>query len=818
MRYRHVLRRLARTPGFTVITILTLALGIGANTAIFSVVEGVLLKPLPYPHSEQLIGIWHTAPAIHIDAINMAPWLYFTYREQNQTMVDVGLWEASEDGVTGRGDPEQVDSLLVTDGVLPLLGVQPILGHPFTRRDGEENSPLTVLLTYDYWQSHFSGQISAIGQSIRVGDRPREIIGVLPKGFRFLDNHVALVRPLQFDRATVHLGNFSYQGIGRLKPGVTMAQAGADVARLIAISLTMFPPPPGYSVAMFAQAGLAPALHPLMRDVVGDIGATLWILMGTIGIVLLIACANVANLLLVRADGRQQELAVRAALGASWAEIARELMLESLTLGALGGLAGLAVAYGGLRLLVALAPGRLPRLGDIAIDGPVLLFTLLVSLAAGALFGLIPVVKYAGPHLGSALRGGGRTLSQSRERRRARNVLVVAQVALAMVLLIAAGLTIRSFQALRQVQPGFSHPEQLQTIGVYIPPTQVKEPAAVAHVQQAMLEKLAAIPGAESVALSTVVPMSGDGWHDPIYAQDKRYAEGALPLIRRFKLVSPGLLGTMGNSLVAGRDFTWNDVYQKHDVVLVSENMARELWQNPAAALGKRIRQSTVAAWREVIGVVADERTDGVDKPAPATVYWPFMMDRFDEPGATFIARDVTFMIRSHRAGSENFVGEVRRAIWSVNSTLPLASVRTMRQVYDRSIARTSFTLVMLGIAGTMALALGMIGLYGVISYSVAQRTREIGIRLAMGAQRSALTGMFLRHGLTLTAIGIVCGLAAAVAMTRAMTSLLFEVKPVDPVTYAVAPLALITAALLASYLPALRATSVDPLEALRMD
>ena len=492
-------------------------------------------------------------------------------------------------------------------------------------------------------------------------------------------------------------------------------------------------------------------------------------------------------------------------------------MVESLTLGALGGLAGLAVAYGGLRLLVALAPGRLPRLANIEIDGPVLLFTLAVSLVAGALFGAIPVLKYAGPHVASALRGGGRTLSQSRERHRARNVLVVAQVALAMVLLIAAGLTIRSFQALRNVQPGFTHPEEIQTVRIYIPESQIKEPIAVARAEQNMMDKIAAIPGVQSVAISGVVPLDGDGWRDPIFAQDKSYAESAIPAIRRFKFVSPGLLSTMGSRLVAGRDLNWSDIYQDHNVAMVSENMARELWGSPAAALGKHIRHSKVAAWREVVGVVADERTDGVDKPAPATVCWPLLMQHFDENEPS-ILRGPAFMIRSRRAGSENFVAEVRRAIWSVNSTLPLASVRTMRQVYDRSIARTSFTLVMLGIAGAMALALGMIGLYGVISYSVAQRTREIGIRVAMGAQRGALTGMFLRHGLMLTAMGAACGLAAAAAMTRAMTSLLFEVKPVDPLTYAIAPLALIAAALLASYVPALRATSIDPMEALRAD
>ena len=319
MRYRHVLRRLARTPGFTAITIVTLALGIGANSAIFSVIEGVLLKPLPYPHAEQLIGLWHTAPAIHFETLNMGPWLYFTYREQNHTMQDVGLWDSSQDGVTGNarsgtgGQPAGHGR----HSAAARRSADP--GPRFSRPEtSQEKSPDTVLLTFDYWQSHFSGNPSAVGQNMIVNDRPRQVIGVLPKGFRFLDINCPFVRPLKFDRAALRLGNFSYQGIARLKPGITMQQASADVARMIPLSFTMFPPPAGYSLSMFMQAGLAPKLQPLMHDVVGDIGATLWILMGTIGIVLLIACANVANLLLVRADGRQQELAVRAALGASW--------------------------------------------------------------------------------------------------------------------------------------------------------------------------------------------------------------------------------------------------------------------------------------------------------------------------------------------------------------------------------------------------------------------------------------------------------------------------------------------------------------------
>jgi putative ABC transport system permease protein len=354
---------------------------------------------------------------------------------------------------------------------------------------------------------------------------------------------------------------------------------------------------------------------------------------------------------------------------------------------------------------------------------------------------------------------------------------------------------------------------------IFIPAALVKEPLAVAHAQQEMMNKIAAIPGVSSVALTTVAPLDGDGWHDPIWVEGKNYAESVIPPLRRYIFISPGLAATMGGRVVAGRDFNWTDVFERRKVTMVSENLARELWQSPAAALGKHIRNGSNTPWREVVGVVTNERGDGIDRPAPTSAYWPVLMDDFGPPeDGSFISRGVSFMIRTNRAGTESFLNEVRRAVWSVNSNLPLADVRTLGEIYEKSMARTSFTLVMLGIAGGMALVLGMIGLYGVIAYSVAQRTREIGIRMALGAQQGSLAGMFLGHGLTLAAIGVACGLGAAAVVTRAMSSLLFEVKPVDPLTYALAPVALIAAAALASYLPALRAAAIDPIEALRAD
>ena len=821
MRFRQLLRSLARMPLFTGITVLTLALGIGANTAIFSVIEGVLLKPLPYPRSDELVTLDHAAPGVNLPSAGAAPFQYFTYREEGRVFQDVGLWGTGTVSITGRAEPEEVPTLFATDGVLPMLGVQPMLGRLFSKADDTPATPETVVLTAGYWRSKFGSDNAVVGKSLMVDSKPREIIGVLPDTFRFLDRRVSLVVPYRFDRSKVFLGNFSYTAIARLEPGTTVAQANAEVARLIPISLTKFPPFPGGNVKMFEEARITPKVMTLKDDLVGDVQTVLWVLMGTIAVVLLIACANVANLLLVRAESRQQELAIRAALGAGTGRIAREMLFESVSLALLGGIAGTGLAFGGLKLLVALAPGNMPRLADIGLDVPVLLFTLVVSVAAGLLFGAIPVFKYARGRVAMALRGGGRTATSSRERHRARNILVVAQIALALVLLVSSGLMFRTFAALRDVNPGFTRPEELQTFRLSVPDSQVKENEAVARSHQAILDKLSAVPGVTSVALASTVTMTGQGWHDPLYARDRTYTESQIPPLRLFKIVSPGYMKTLGTPLVAGRDFTWTDIYDLRPVAMVSENLARELWGQPASAIGKWIRPYAKGTWREVVGVVGDMRDNGLNEKAATVAYWPLMMEAFlpdNSDGKTFVLRGAAFVVRSPRTGSAGFVEELGRTVWSVNANLPLASVRTVKEIYDASLARTSFTLVMLGIAGGMALLLGVAGIYGVISYSVSQRSREIGIRIALGARPQAVTRLFVVHGAALAAVGVMIGLAVSAGVMRLISTLLFEVRPIDPLTYSLVALMLIGATVLASYVPALRATAVDPINALRAE
>ena len=801
------LRRLGRTPFFTLATVVTLALGIGANTAIFSVIDGVLLKPLPYAEPERLVAVWQTAPGVNIEDLNASVADYFTYREESRTFADVAMWAGRSVTVTEGGEPERVEGVAMTFRMLPLLGVRPMAGRDFTEKDNVNGEPEVVMLGYGYWQRRFGGDTKVIGRRIQVDGMAREVIGILPKDFWFMDQRSDVVTPMQFDRAKVRLAGYNFQAVARLKPGVTVAAANADVARMIGVEMERFPPPPGFSLQMMRDARLAPNVKPLREDLLGDTGNSLWVVMATIGIVLLIACANVANLLLVRAEGRAQELAVRAALGASRGRVVRELLLESLVLALAGGAVGILFAGAVLQLVVRMTPGRMPRLELVSVDGTSMLFTLVVSVIAGLAFGAIPVWKHSGVGVAAALRGGGRNASAGRERNLARNLLTVAQVALALVLLVGSGLMLRTFQSMRKVHPGFTEPETLQTLRVTIPRTKDQKEDELRRLEQRMVERIGSIPGVTAASLIVGLPMTNSGSQDPIMARDKTYAPDQIPPLRRFVTAAPGTFGTMGTKLAAGREFSWTDIQEKREVVVVSENFAREYWGAPGEAVGKQIRTNRNDPWSEIVGVVGDVRHEGVVKPAAATIYWPLRS-----------SNSVTLLVRSARAGTEAFTGELRRAVWDVRAGVPVTEMRTMLEVYEKSMARTSFTLTLLGISGGMALLLAAIGIYAVISYTVSQRTREIGIRLALGAQQGALQLLFVRHGLLWGGLGAAVGLVAAAGLSRLMGSILFAVSPVDPLTYGAVAAGLLGATAVASYVPARRVARVDPVEALRAE
>jgi predicted permease len=799
---QHAARVLRRSPGFTALAALTLALGIGATTAIFSVVYGVLLKPLPFPEPERLVGVYHrsSGPITRNEGprvINHGEATFFHYRDHQRAFQDIGAWDPRRVSITGRGEPEQVDAIVVTDRMLPLLGVKPLLGRLFTREEDTPGSIVRVLLTYGYWRRAFAGREDVLGQRFQIDGRPAEVTAVLPASFKFLRFDPAVLLPMQLDPADARDLSFGIQVVARLKPGVTYAQADADMARMI--------PRLADLNDGFNEWQLQPNIRPLAQDVIGDVGQVLWILLATVGLVLLIACANVANLFLVRAEGRQTELALRAALGASRLRIARGLLSESLILGLAGGAAGLVLAQAGIVLLRGLAPAALPRVEEIALHPTVLLFTFATSIVTSLLFGLIPVIRFGTPS-GAALKEGGRTASDGPARQGTRNTLVVAEVALSFVLLVISGLMVRTFLAMQQVPPGFVKPEEVQTFRIAVPPS-FGNRAQAARLHESIAERLRRVPGVASVGLASSVTMDSDRNRNALWAEHI-HGRDTSPPGRRFKTVAPGYFETMGNPVVAGRAITWDDIHEGRRVVMVAENVAREHWGGPKEALGKRVRNQD--NWFEIVGVVGDERHDGLNQPATDFAYWPLVNDTFTRPS-------IAYAVRSPRVGAPGFLRELQQAVWSVNPNLPLGAVQTLDDIQAGSMAATSFAMVMLAIAASVALLLGVVGIYGAIAYVAAQRTREIGIRMAHGAEARDVHRLFLRYGLWLTGAGVALGVGLALSLTRVMSALLFGVSPTDPATYVAVAAVLTAVALLATWLPARRAARLDPMAALRL-
>jgi predicted permease len=796
---RHAVRTIRTRPGFSVAVLLSLALGIGANTAIFSVLNAVLMRPLPYPGSDALVGVFNRLVIqgqVFEDA-ELSAGMYLGCNENCKAFETSGVWTPGGAAVTGMGDPEQLVTVTATQGVLPTLGIPAYIGRWFSNEDDTPGSPQTVILSYGYWQRKFGGDREVLGRTMLIDFVPRQVIGVMPRDFRFVNVAPDILLPQRFPKSGLRSDELSFTGIARLKSGVTIALANQDLARV----WTTWAETNGYGKA-FAMLNITPNLRPLKKDVVGDVGSVLSVLMGALGLVLLLVCANVANLVLVRAQSRQQEFAIRAALGAGWGRIARELLVESLTLGILGGALGVALAYAGLKVLVTEGPVALPRLEEISMDGTALAFALACSLGTSLLVGLGAILRSGIPGRMQSARGA----TQGAGQLRAQNALVVTQVALAFVLLVASGLMIRSFFALRAVTPGFTHPEWIQTVRIAIPEALTSDTERVLRMQSEILSRLSAIPGVTAAGFASGLPMESEYRNGVLIdVEGKTYIDQMSPN-RAVKRISPGLLAAQGTRLVAGRDFTWEDVLGHRGVALVSENMARENWGEPASALGKRIRQGKDSPWLEVVGVAENVRADGVNLPAPATVY-------FRAGG-----RGATFAIRSERAGTEAFLREVAAAIHAVNRGLPLAKVRTLNDVYRRSMARTSMTLILLGIAGSMALALATVGVYGVLAYAVGQRRREVGIRLALGAEPGMLQWMFVRKGLILNCVGGIIGLALAGGLSKWISSLLFGITPLDPLTYIASGALIAAAVLVASYVPARQAASVDPMETLRSE
>jgi predicted permease len=819
---RQSIRSLRRTPTFALMTILTLALGIATMTTVFAVIDGVLLAPLPYPDPGRVVAVWNAAPgapglaAVSGD-LRLSDSMYFTYAEQNRVFEAFGVWGSQTATITGRGDPEDVKIAVVSDGVLQAFAVAPAKGRLLNAADQQPGASRVVILSYGYWQRRFGGDPRALGSMLTVDAVPRQIVGVMPQTFALADARPDLLLPARFDRSRARLPGFGWNGVARLEPGVTIAQADEDLARMLPIWMRSWPSFAGVDPHVYESWRITPAIRPLKDDIVGIVRSALWVLMATAGLVMLIAAANVTTLMLVRTDERHHELAIRAALGAGRARIVRALSIEVFVLAGVAAAAAVLATIGAIDALSAFAPANLPRSAEIAVSARELLFATGAALAAALTITVVLAVRRM-PSLADA-GSANRAVTESRGRRRGRNTLIVAQLAMAVVLLVSSGLLLRSFRALHAVAPGFTDPARQLTLRVSIPDMLVPQDDQVASLEHQIVDRLGAIPGVESAGFATTIPMAGTlpDW-DVVVPEGSRLTQGDLPPLRLFKMISPGYLRTLGTTVVAGRDLTWADLRAGSRVILVSENLARELWGSAASAIGRRIQTLPGTPWHDVIGVVQDVRENGAQKPPPAIVYWPGFSESPYGAGRTNVARTITFVIRSPRAGNATLLADVQRAVWGIRPDLAIAGVQTMQSIYDRSMAQTSFTMTTLLMAGAMALLLAIVGVYGVVSYSVTRRMRELGIRMALGGQPGVLMRSFVRWGLLLCAMAVPFGIAGAAGLNRLMTSLLFGVAPLDPLTYGAVVAILVLAAAAASYLPARRIMRLDPIRVLKTD
>ena len=808
---RMALKGLVRRPVFTAIAGLTLAIGIGANTAIFSVVDGVLLNPLPYPESEELVSANHVAPALNLFLVPHSEGTYLHYSEHFRSLESLAIFGEETINLITDGDPQRLRAARVSQPIFEVLGVPPMLGRGFAEGEDELGAEPVAVLSYGLWRQTFGGDASILGRLVEMSGVQRRVIGVMPEGFEIPDE-VSVWIPLEIDRADPEMGSLGLIGLGRLAPDATIAMAQAEMRDL------MFQlsdeNPDDFGRALIEQAGLAPDVKPLKELYVEEVKQTLWILLGTVGFVLLIACANVANLFLVRAEGRQREQALKTALGANRADIMRQYLSESVLLAAASGALGLFLAYLGVKGLLAAAPVTVPRSEEIGIDGTVLLFTATISLASGLLFGIFPALASAGRDLSKTLKDGGKSSTSGRDRHRVRSVLVVAQVALALVLLVGSGLMARSFWALSNVEPGFDSSDRL-TFRIALPEPEWPEAEGVLQFQRQFLERLGAIAGVQNAAFISAVPLVNFKTASPMESEENPVPEGGLgPLVDR-RTVSPGAFAALGIDLVEGRDFTWGDSEEGIRNLIVSQTLARTFWPEAGSVVGRRIRQQgdTTAYWN-VIGVAEDVHFERLTEENGPLAYFPAVNLGPSSPAVT---RSVAVVLHTG-ADPLGFVGAAREALREVGPRLPMVEPRTLESIERDALSATSFTVVLLGIASAIALVLGMVGIYGVISFVVSRRSQEIGVRMALGAPAVTVLRSVVGQGMKMTGVGIVVGLLGAWGVSNVIVSLLYDVSGTDPLTYVTTALVLALVALIAAWIPARRASRIDPVEALRYE
>lgn len=821
MNLLHTWRSLRRTPLFSVTVVLAFTIGIGSAAAIFAIVNGVLLRSLPFGHADRLVAAWHSMPSVNMDRAPQTPGTFFTYRRFAKSLAGIGIYQEGSANVAdpdARSEPERMVVTWTSRELIPLLEVSPIIGRSFSAQEDAPKGPSVAIISEGMWRSRFGGARGVIGKKLLVFGKPTEIIGVMPASFRFPSSRTQLWLPLQLDPNAQFPGGFSYPAVVRLAPGVTLAAAQREMQTVLPRMVEIMPMlAPGITSQMLLdQAKPIVKLVPLRDDVVGGIARTLWIVAAAALLVLLVTCANVANLLLVRADARHREIAVRSALGAGRGRVMAHFFAESAVLAAISAVLGLAAAYVAIRILVAAGPADIPRLAEIHVDLTTVAFTLttaaLVALACSA----IPAIRFVRSDALSGLREGTRGGTAGAHRQRARSILVAAQMALALVVLAASGLLLRSFQRLHAVRPGFIA-DGVATVWLSTPQLRYPSDTSVARFYAQLAERARQLPGIKAAGITSHIPLQEDGMDlDPFYAEGDASTANKIPPLEIYVTADAGYFQTMGIPLVAGRMFDRME-RQHGDEVLISRETAVQFFHDSTgkAALNKRFRELPTGPWLTIIGVVGSVRDTALQAPPARSVYYAQAVSS-DTLSAgpkrtmAIVARtsgDVAATTRS-----------LQRLVHELDPTLPTFQVRSMREVMDSSIARLSFTMVVLGVAAGVTLVLGVVGLYGVIAYVVTLRTRELGVRIALGAQPRAVAAMVTRQGLVLSGAGIVAGLALVAVVARFLRSFLFEVAPTDPATLGGAAGVLLIFALIASWLPARRAARVDPMEALRAE
>jgi putative ABC transport system permease protein len=807
---RYGVRMLGKSPGFTAVAVLALALGVGANTAIFSVVNTVLLRPLPFKDSGRLVLLQEGIPKLGVRAIPVCAPDVLDYERQNHVFEELGAFRTTSYDLSGLGEAERVRAARVSAGLFPLLGVQPALGRVFAR---EEDQPghLVAVLSDGLWR-RFGADPGVVGRTVALDRKPYTIIGVMPprfefplRGPQFHSEPAELWLPMAFtpEELRVRGDNFNNSVIARLKPGVTLARANADVMAIARRIQELFPPD------VRKDFNLEASVVPYREQVVGGVRTLLLVLLGAVGFVVLIACANVANLLLTRAAARQKEIAIRTALGASRLRLVCQLLSESALLALLGGALGLLLAYWGTDLLVAVIPGSIPRSQEIAVDLQVLGFTLALSLATGLVFGAGPAVAATRTRVNETLKEGGRGSAAGVHRSRLHGALIISEVALALVLLAGAGLLVRSFIHLRETDPGF-RPQQVLTMSVSLAPSKYAQPEQVRAFFQRLLERLQSQPGVKAVGAGTDLPLEGS-WLRAFSAEDRPEPEaGKFPVIYH-TAVRGDYFEALGIPLKRGRYFSEQERPEAPCEVVLSESMARRFWPGEDP-IGKRLKwgaRQTETPWLAVVGVVGDVKQAALEVETQPHTYEPYWQAEH--------RRTWQIAVRAAMAPSA-LTSAVRAQVRALDPEQPVTRVRTMEQVISTSMAPRRLNMFLLVVFASAATLLAAIGIYGVMAYSVTQRTHEIGVRMALGARRGDVLRMVIRQGMTLVLIGVGIGLGGALALTRVLASFLYGVKPTDPLTFAAVSVLLAAVALLADYIPARRATRVDPMIALRYE